>query len=173
MGWRDSQRALDQHRIDLDYFALLKGTIEHQECAFDMLVGAPRVPDQGLFIPPRKLRALIDTGCTEGAIRLGLALDLGLTQVDERLVQMASTGDGYDLCPVYAAEIEIVCLGATLRVIRNLVAQNMEDDVLLGMDMLVGGILVVDYVHGLWDWRYVSPEKLPVGAVPPVPFSPP
>lgn len=174
MDWKERQRALDLHRANLPSFALIQGRFsdEDQECAFELTIQSPPEAGRGIVVPPRKVRAIIDTGCTVGAIRYDLALQLGLTQVDLQEVENTTSGDSTQTWPVFAAKVTIDAIGARLSVVVELVAQDMRDDVLVGLGMLKGGILTVDYVQGIWDWRYVSPKDLPEGSEPPTPFAP-
>jgi predicted aspartyl protease len=102
----------------------------------------------------RKLHAIVDTGCTHTAIREDIAAELGLPMVDSCVVNTASSGRSGAQRPIV---LGIVLIHETSKrqaiAQRRLITSDMPDEMLLGMDLLDGGILTVDLVSNVWEWR--------------------
>lgn len=145
------------------------GPIESgRECALTLEIAKPGLmplagaPLPGLLAPPRRITAIIDTGCTNSAIRYDLAAELGLPVIGRREVSTASSGSEPIDCATVAADVVMTDPNdLQAHVFSELIVQDMEDDMLLGMDLLGGGVLTVDLVSGFWDWKYyVPPTKI-------------
>ncbi len=169
MSWQASVRAAEARRAHLTWHLWIGGLIESgRECALTLeiakpgLIPLPGEPLPGLLSPPRRIKAIIDTGCTNSAIRYDLAAELGLPVIGRREVSTASSGSEPIDCPTVAADVLMTDPNRLqVHVFSELVVQDMEDDMLLGMDLLGGGVLTVDLVAGYWDRKYYGPPKEP------------
>jgi hypothetical protein len=181
VGWQEEVRILELARSQARWGFWIGGeVVEGRECVFDMHISRPSVgaaPDGkpslvqggGIIVPPRKVRAVVDTGCTNTAIRYELAAELGLPVVGSTAVETASSGSSPVPCPTVLADLALMDpRNIVIQVTHELVAQDMSDDVLLGMDLLIGGVLTVDMVHLRWDWKcYVlGPQPASASASP-------
>lgn len=130
-----------------------EGQIAHRECRIDLLLSAPHgaPPDGSTPLPRRPVSALVDTGCTITSIRPDIAQQLGLPQIDTVRVHTASTGDDGHACPLVVCRVRIAQDPKFTQMLKVAVAP-MRDEMLFGMDLLAGGVLVVDTLHGIWHW---------------------
>jgi predicted aspartyl protease len=128
-----------------------------RECAAELLVSRPvelPPPDGAADQPARTLRAIIDTGCTDTSIRADLAAELGLPPIGIIEVRTGSSGADTIECQTVLADILLVdSRGRQLRIRQTLTVLDMADEMLLGMDLLSGGVLSVDLIAGIWDWK--------------------
>jgi hypothetical protein len=162
MDWEDEHERLARARLQRPFSAWFGGAIvELRECVLQVEVAKPAVgwsTTGGRSVAPRTLGAIIDTGCTTTAIRADVAAELGLPPIGIVEVRTASSGDGSIPSQTVLASL---CLrdprGRELNVQCELVVQSMYDEMLLGMDRLAGGVLTVDLVQGLWDWKCHEP----------------
>lgn len=166
MSWEEEQARLEEHRRRLAYVAVFGGEVMGgRECVLEVHVSRPYgAPDQGgILVPPRKATAIIDTGCTDTAIRYELAAEIGLPVIGQKEVDTASSGEGSVMCPTVLAALHLRDLrGREIVTQRELTAHDMKDDILFGMDLLAGGILTVDLVGLRWDLKYHTLESKPV-----------
>lgn len=136
-------------------YVRLGGDVVHNVLVQDVWVVAPQPKGTDLSrVRWRKLRAIVDTGCTSTAIRMDIAAELGLPAIGRSHVRTASTGGGYEECSTVMGLFLIY--ETTMREAiaeHEVIAQDMADDMLFGMDLLDGGILTVDMVKHKWLWR--------------------
>lgn len=97
------------------------------------------------------VRAIIDTGATNSAIRADIAAALGLPIIGTQLVDTASTGGKAIPCDTFLGKL---WLGQPIvTTVKQLTVMPLKDEMLFGMDAILGGILTVDMVSGVWSWE--------------------
>lgn len=152
---RSERRQLERLRRGLPHYVSLGGRVVDNEIIQDIWVTRPCPEGTDLnTVHWRKLRAIVDTGCTHTAIREDIAAELGLPMVDSCVVGTASSGRSGEQRPIVVGLVlihESSKRQATAE--RRLITQDMPDEMLLGMDLLDGGILTVDLVLKVWEWR--------------------
>lgn len=159
---------LERHRLGLPYVAFIGGKVEGaRECVMEVMIARPlHAPPTGkVVVDPVRARAIIDTGATDSSVRFDLAARIGLPVVDQRIVSSATSGEDDVICPVVLADLYVRDIrGQQLRLFaQELIASEMSDDMLLGMDLLSGGVLTVDMLYGTWNWKYYAPAAVPDG----------
>jgi predicted aspartyl protease len=152
---RSERRQLERLRRGLPHYVSLGGRVVDGEIIQDVWLTRPHPEGTDLnTVPWRKLRAIVDTGCTHTAIREDIAAELGLPMVDSCVVGTASSGRSGEQRPIVVG-IVLIHESSRRQAIaeRRLITSDMPDEMLLGMDLLDGGILTVDLVTNVWEWR--------------------
>ncbi len=126
---------------------VVSGKVENLQCNLDVGIRAP-----GSTGPATRATALVDTGATSLAIRADLMKKLRLPVIDNTLVATAS---GTEQCAVVALELFLQSGNQTIgKIVKAVVAPNMLEPILFGMKEMVGGVLKVDRINGVWELRY-------------------
>jgi hypothetical protein len=174
--WQEAARTASELRRRQPFHLWIAGPVEvsvdgdvFRQCVHELTVARPAVLPllgSGAGQPARTLRAVVDTGCTSTAIRADLAAELGLPPVGIIDVNTSSSGGESIPCQTVMADLRLAdATGSEILVRHALIVMDMSDELLLGMDLLGGGVLTIDLVDGVWDWkRYVpagEPEALP------------
>lgn len=170
MSWQASVHAAEARRAQLTWHLWIGGPIENgRECALILeiskpgLIPLPGEPLPGLLAPPRQITAIIDTECTNSVVRYDLAAELDLPVIGRREVSTASSGSEPIDCLTVAADLLMTDpKQLQAHVFSELVVRDMEDDMLLGMNLIGGGVLTVDPVAGFWDWKHYEPPPTSV-----------
>lgn len=167
MSAEAEREELDRRRRALPHFVTVGGKIEGRTLYQDIWITQPWPRGTDLSkVPWKKVRAVVDTGCTDSALRLDIVAELGLPVIDIVPVGTASSGSQpQDTQRVAAIVLIFESVAREAIEQTRLLAADMDDEMLLGMDLLAQGILIVDCVHGVWEWRLHAP-----GAHSPTPF---
>jgi len=140
---------------ELPHYVRLGGKVEDNQITQEFWVTQPHPKGTDLnAVRWRSVRAIVDTGCTHTAIRMDVAAELGLPIVDQCVVATASSGVAGETRPMVLGLV-LVFENPMREAIaeRKFIAQDMADEMLLGMDLLDGGILRVDLVNKTWEWK--------------------
>ncbi len=100
-------------------------------------------------------RALLDTGTTHTLVSPNLARRLKLVMAGLIPVRHATSDDPV-IC--LTSEADIILVGEDRRAFTVpsfviLAPAEMDYDVIIGMNTLAGGILTVDLIDDVWEWR--------------------
>ena len=101
----------------------------------------------------RTITAVIDTGCTNSAIRRDVADALGLPIIGTAPVATASSGTDVVTRDVVLARLLVG--RERFHALRQLAICPMSNEMLFGMDAMAGGVLTIDMVRGTWEWKIV------------------
>lgn len=141
----------------------LGGPIGDDECCLEVVVCHPTRAD----LSPHHICAVIDTGAQSSGISRDIALDLRLPKIGESVVTWAN---GHrEVRDIVIAQITVPGFGGPMSFAWAVIAQQGMDGMLFGMDLLAGGVLIVDAVLRTWEIRYVHVGDVgsPGGRVPP------
>lgn len=133
---------------------VLGGQVVNLECRLDLLLCHPS--DRSLN---RQITALIDTGATCTCVRSDIMHALGLPVIHQTSVRAFGGNVPAD---VVSARMVLMSEGKSVSKLRPMVVgdvREMNDELIFGMDALVGGILTVDMVKGSWEWRLMRMAK--------------
>lgn len=152
MSNRQERRAAARARAKLAVHAVLSGKVKDDSCTCVILLGSP--PNPGAPTKFAQVEALVDTGCTNTSIRADVAQAVGLPVIGKAQVSTASSNQSTVTCDVVMGVLSIPRSdkGTVSRPIPLTIAP-MAEPMLLGMDALRGGVLTVDLVNGVWDWK--------------------
>ena len=126
---------------------VLSGKVQNLQCNLDLFIRAPGSRDD-----PSRATAIVDTGATSLAIRADLVQKLGLPVIGNT---RAATPTGTEQRTVVAAELFLQSGNRTIgKTVQAVVYPNMIDPILFGMAEMVGGVLKVDMIKGVWELRY-------------------
>lgn len=170
VDWQSVSRAAAATRATEPFFLWIAGPVERtddsfRECVCELGVSRaselPRVHGTtGHYT--RKLRAIVDSGCTNTSIRIDIAAELGLQPVGIVQVHTGSSGADAIECQTVMADVRLVDpAGREILTRFELTAMDMADEMLLGMDLLTGGVLNIDLIVGVWDWKHYRPAGPP------------
>lgn len=174
VDWQHVARTAAAERAVQPFFLWIAGPVERnedsfRECACELSVSRPsELPHvRGTAGQPvRALRAIVDSGCTNTSIRLDIAAELGLPPIGIAEVHTGSSGEDAIACQTVMADVRLVDPNGREILIRyELTAMDMADEMLLGMDLLTGGVLNIDLIVGVWDWKYYRPAPPPAPLV--------
>lgn len=157
--WQSFAASAAERRARESFSVWVAGPVDTSwECVHELKVSRPTQLAHARGATSRReraLRAIIDTGCNATAIRADLAAELGLPPIGMIAVHTGSSGKEQGVaCQVVLAELRLVDpAGQELVIQHDLTTLDMSDEVLLGMDLLRGGVLDVDLVDGVWQWK--------------------
>lgn len=149
MSDRAERRRRQRDREKQKVHTRLSGRVEAgRECILELRLSHPAESDHS---KARVVRAIIDTGATNSAIRADIAAALGLPIIGTQLVDTASTGGKAIPCDTFLGKL---WLGQPIvTTVKQLTVMPLKDEMLFGMDAILGGILTVDMVSGVWSWE--------------------
>lgn len=149
MSDRAERRRIKRERENQKVHTRLSGQVANgRECILELRLSHPGETDHS---KARVVRAIIDTGATNSAIREDIALSAGLPVIGTQLVDTASTGGKAIPCDTFLGKL---WLGQPIvTTVKELTVMPLKDEMLFGMDALLGGILTVDMVAGIWSWE--------------------
>jgi len=113
-------------------------------------------------LPPRTVRALVDTGAAGTHVALGVLEDLQLISLDVIAVYTASTRDYPEVMPLYSVDLSLVGdqpgpLSRNLRVVGSDRLSGLQVEMLLGRDVLKGCLLIYDGANRRFSLAYNPP----------------
>lgn len=128
--------------------ATVRGAILDNECRMDLMICHPS--DDKLN---QQITAIIDTGCTGTAIRSDIVSALNLPLIGQADVHAFG---GVKRSPVVLLKQVVVTVEGTVsRLTQAIVGDEaeMRDEMLFGMDSMVGSVLTVDGIRNRWEWK--------------------
>jgi len=102
--------------------------------------------------PTAGIQAVIDTGASQSCIRDDVAEQLRLRHADGR--RRAATANGFGDFPVAPISVAVEIPGEDPLFLADVhaIVAPCDPPMLFGMDLLDGGVLVVDRVRQTWKW---------------------
>jgi hypothetical protein len=154
---------------------LLNGRLDHHGRAIvELYVGMADVQagplrELGVAVsPPRRVRALVDTGAGRSFVMESVLEGMGLSPVGDIAVHSATTGGEPETAPLYVVDLDLAG-DVTGRVAPSLAVVGGKDliptggEALLGRDVLTGCVLTYDGPAGRYTLLLPGPEEPPQG----------
>ena len=129
---------------------VLHGLVENRQCVLDLEICHPHRDGAEVI----GIQAIVDTGATSVTIKKDLAQRLGLPVIG---TTECATANGTMNAPVVLLKMIVSDHNTSAsRVVQAIVTENQPDDMLFGIDAMVGGVLTVDMNKMKWEWRLTN-----------------